>query len=95
MRDSNVADAAKESAQAEFPHGLLGLRIGYDALDGSYMYEQPFLDLIRAGYIGAYSDTIEPLAVLVNAVLEKGKAVVVAIQTRNDDASDDEIRDGS
>jgi hypothetical protein len=22
MRDSNVADAAKESAQAEFPHGL-------------------------------------------------------------------------
>jgi hypothetical protein len=72
-----------------------GLRIGYDALDGSYMYEQPFLDLIRAGYIGAYSDTTEPLAVLVNAVLEKGKAVVVAIQTRNDDASDDEIRDGS
>jgi hypothetical protein len=24
MRDSNVADAAKESAQAEFPHGLIG-----------------------------------------------------------------------
>ena len=23
MRDSNVANAAKESAQAEFPHGLL------------------------------------------------------------------------
>ena len=39
-----------------------GLRIGYDALDGSYMYEQPFLDLIRAGCIGAYSDTTEPLA---------------------------------
>ena len=25
MRDSNVANAAKESAQAEFPHGLLNL----------------------------------------------------------------------
>ena len=25
MRDSNVANAAKESAQAEFPHGLQGL----------------------------------------------------------------------
>jgi hypothetical protein len=27
MRDSNIANAAKESAQAEFPHGLLGFRI--------------------------------------------------------------------
>jgi hypothetical protein len=26
MRDSNVANAAKESAQAEFPHGLQDLR---------------------------------------------------------------------
>jgi hypothetical protein len=61
-----------------------GLRIGYEALSGSYMREQPFLDLIRAGYIGAYSNTTEQLMVLVNAVLEKGRAVVAAIQTSID-----------
>jgi hypothetical protein len=29
MRESNVANAAKESAQDEFPHGLLGLRAAF------------------------------------------------------------------
>ncbi len=71
------------------------LRIGYEALRGSYMREQPFLDLIRAGYIGAYSETTEPLMVLVRAVLDRGTAVVAAIQTPNDAPQDDEIHDES
>ena len=50
------------------------------------MREQPFLDLIRTGYIGAYSATTEPLMVLVRAVLERGRAVVAAIQTPKDQA---------
>jgi hypothetical protein len=44
------------------------------------MREQPFLDLIRAGYIGAYSATTEPLMILARAVLDRWMAVV-AIQT--------------
>jgi len=30
MRDSNVANAAKESTQGEFSHGLHGFRLGGD-----------------------------------------------------------------
>jgi hypothetical protein len=70
-----------------------GLRIVYDALGGSYMREQPFLDLIRGGYIGAYSDTTEQLLVLVNGVLERGRAVVAAIQTRIDDSRSTDDQD--
>lgn len=73
-------DLFVQSSRARGPRQ--GLRLGYDALGGSYMREQPFLDLIRAGYIGTYSDTTELLAVLVKAVLERGRAVVAAIQTR-------------
>jgi hypothetical protein len=59
------------------------------------MREQPFLDLIRAGYIGAYSATTEPFMVLVRAVLERGRAVVAAIQTSKDVPRDDDIQDES
>jgi hypothetical protein len=87
-------DLFVRSPQARGPRQ--GLRIGYEALGGSYMREQPFLDLIRAGYIGAYSTTTEPLMVLVRAVLERGRAVVAAIHTARDVREcprDDEIRD--
>jgi hypothetical protein len=61
-----------------------GIRVSYEALGGSYMREAPFLDLIRAGYVGAYSDTTKLLEVLVTGVLDRGRAVVAAIQTRID-----------
>lgn len=66
-----------------------GIRISYQALGGSYMREGPFLDLIRAGYVGAYSDTTEHLETLVKAILKRGRAVVAAIQT--DTESDDQL----
>ena len=68
-----------ESPAARGPRG--GLRIGFNALDGSYMREAPFLDLIRGGYIGAYSTTSEHLMTLVDAVVARGRAVVAAIQS--------------
>jgi hypothetical protein len=57
-----------------------GIKIGYEALAGAYMREQPFLDLIRAGYIGAHSETTDLLMTLVHGVLNRGGAVVAAIQ---------------
>jgi hypothetical protein len=82
-------DLFVQSPQARGPRQ--GLRVGYNALGGSYMREQPFLDVIRAGYVGAYSNTTDLLAVLVKGVLERGRAVVAAIQTRKDEIPDDEI----
>jgi hypothetical protein len=58
-----------------------GLRISYEALGGRYMREQPFLDLIRGGYIGSHAETTEHLMTLVRAVLDRGRGIVAAIQT--------------
>lgn len=58
-----------------------GLRISYDGLAGRYMRQGAFLDLIRAGYIGAHAETAQHLKVLVDAVLANDRAVVAAIQS--------------
>jgi hypothetical protein len=56
-------------------------RISYDALDGRYLRQKPFLELIRAGYIGAHAETTADLARLVNATLKDDRAVVAAIHS--------------
>ncbi|WP_336960966.1 hypothetical protein [Sphingobium aquiterrae] len=58
-----------------------GLCIDHDALGGRYMREQPFVDLIRAGYIGAYANDTTQLQTIVEAILVDGGAVVAAIQS--------------
>jgi hypothetical protein len=80
-------DGFVRSPASRGPKG--GLRIGYDALGGSYLRELPFLDLIRAGYIGTYADSTAHLMTLVKGVLGRGRAVVAAIQTSvGDDTAD-------
>jgi hypothetical protein len=64
---------------ARGPRG--GVRVGYKALQGSYLREQPFLDLFKAGYIGSYADKTDLLITLVNEILSGNKAVVAAVQT--------------
>jgi len=56
------------------------LRISYDTLDGRYLRQMPFFDLIRSGYIGAYADTTAALKELIDLTLENGRAVVAAVQ---------------
>jgi hypothetical protein len=72
-------DGFVQSPAARGPRG--SLRISYESLGGSYLREQPFLDLIRAGYIGSYADSTKQLMTLVKGVLGRGRAVVAAIQT--------------
>ncbi|MFB0490196.1 hypothetical protein ABIE45_002782 [Methylobacterium sp. OAE515] len=67
------------SARARGPNG--GLRIDYESLSGCYMREQPFVDLVRAGYIGSYPEHTADLKVIIDAILADGKAVVAAIQS--------------
>lgn len=57
-----------------------GLRVSYESLSGRYLRQDAFLDLIRSGYIGAYAATTADLTTLIKAVLERGRAVVAAIQ---------------
>jgi hypothetical protein len=61
------------------PRGAV--RISYSALNGSYIRQATFLDLIQSGYIGAYADTTEAFSALINAVLDGNRAVVAAVQS--------------
>ena len=57
-----------------------GLRVSYRSLSGRYLRQKPFLDLVRAGYIGAYAETTDQIRVLVQGVLEGNRALVAAIE---------------
>ena len=57
-----------------------GFRLSYDALGGSYLRQESFLGLIRAGYIGAYAEAASAFTTLIDAILQDGKGVVAAIQ---------------
>jgi hypothetical protein len=57
-----------------------GLRVSYTSLAGRYLRQGPFLDLVRAGYIGAHAETTALLKELVDAVLNGNRAVIAAIQ---------------
>lgn len=69
------------------------LRISYDGLDGRYMRQGAFLDLIRSGYIGAHAETTQHLKTLVEAVLANNRAVVAALQTGPAQTDDEAIDD--
>jgi hypothetical protein len=56
------------------------VRISYEALDGRYLRQEGFLELVRSGYIGAYAKTTGALTALINAVLKGDRAVVAAVQ---------------
>ena len=58
-----------------------GFRISFESLDGRYLRQNAFLDLVRSGYIGAYEETTEHLTLLVRGVVEGDRAVVAAIQS--------------
>ena len=57
-----------------------GFRVSFDSLDGRYMRQKSFLELLRAGYIGAYSKTAAAFTDLIEAGLRDGKGIVAAIQ---------------
>ena len=65
-----------------------GVRVSFESLSGRYLRQGPFLDLIRAGYIGANAETTSYLKELVEAISGGNKAIVAAIQSyKNDHAS--------
>lgn len=57
------------------------VRVSFETLAGRYLRQGPFLDLIRAGYIGATAETTDYLKDLVDAVVKGDRAIVGAIQS--------------
>lgn len=59
-----------------------GMRLSYETLNGSYLRQTPFLDLVKCGYIGAYAATTDHFRTLINEILGGNKAIVAAIQQK-------------
>jgi hypothetical protein len=56
------------------------LRVGYKGLDGRYMRQTAFIDLLQAGYIGSDASTTEHLRALIDGVLSGNDSLVIAVQ---------------
>lgn len=56
------------------------VKISYNDLGGHYLREDGLVDLIKSGYIGAYSEESDAFETLIKAVLEGGNAIVTAIE---------------
>ncbi len=63
---------------ARTPSG--NLRVSYTGLDGRYMRQTAFVDLLGAGYIGTDASTTEHLRTLIDKVLSGDSSLVVAVQ---------------
>ena len=63
-----------------------GIRVSYEALDGTYLREADMIGLIRSGYIGTHRAETEALATIMVEVAKGNRAVVLAWQQR--------VRDG-
>ena len=69
----------RKDPKCQGPRG--GFRISYDTLDGRYLHQQAFVDLVRAGYIGAHATKTAELETLIGTILGEGRAAVGALQT--------------
>ena len=65
---------------AKGPRG--GVRMSYNALDGTYLREADMIGLIRSGYVGTHGSETKALATIIDAVAKGNKAVVLAWQKK-------------
>lgn len=68
------------SPAAKGPKG--GVRMSYDALEGTYLSEADMTGLIRSGYVGTHGAETAALATIIDAVAKGNKAVVLAWQQK-------------
>lgn len=73
------------SPDARGPRG--GIRLSYNALDGTYLREAEMVSLIRSGYIGTHRAETEALATIISEVSRGNKAMVLAWQSKVQDVA--------
>lgn len=71
--------------EAKGPKG--GVRLSYEALDGTYLREADMLGLIRSGYIGTHKAETAALATIIKEAAKGNKAVVLAWQQKIQEAA--------
>lgn len=65
-----------------------GVRVSYEAMDGTYLRDHDMLGLIRSGYVGTHRAETAALAAIIAEVARGHRAVVFAWQQRMRDGSD-------
>lgn len=68
--------------EPEFKGPRNGLRFSYSTLNGRYLRQTPFIEMIRCGYIGAHAEITNKLTILIDEILNGNKSVVTAIQKK-------------
>lgn len=86
-------DILRNDPKCQGPRG--GFRITYDTLEGRYLHQQAFVDLVRAGYIGAHATRTAELETHIMTILGEGRAVVGALQTSLPTRQDEMSESGS
>ncbi|MGN7875947.1 hypothetical protein ACTJKJ_20505 [Roseateles sp. 22389] len=81
-------------ADESFRTAAGNVRVSYEGLDGRYMRQTAFIDLLQAGYIGTDASTTEHLRKLIDSVLLGDDSLVVAVQreTRTEERDEDRRR---
>ena len=71
----------RDNPDCKGPKG--GFRITYDTLDGRYLRQNGFLDLVSSGYIGAHAKTTADLETLIREILNgnRGSCRCVTLNT--------------
>jgi hypothetical protein len=59
-----------------------GVRLSYDALDGTYLRAADMISLIRSGYVGTHRAETKALATIISEVAKGNKAFVLAWQRK-------------
>lgn len=59
-----------------------GVRLSYDALNGTYLRESDMLGLIRSGYIGTHKGETDALKTIIQKVAQGNTAIVLAWQQK-------------
>ena len=59
-----------------------GVRVSYEALDGTYLREADLFGLIRSGYVGTHGVETDALATVISEVARGNRAVVFAWQQK-------------
>lgn len=72
-------DQLMDAGELSGPRG--GLRLSYSSLAGHYLRTEPFVELVRSGYVGTRGATTNHLQALIEASLHGGKAVVAGVQS--------------
>ncbi len=91
-RDGAISDAPiitpldhfeqiRANPASQGPRG--GIRVSFNNLDGRYLRQTAFLDLLRSGYIGAHAEITAHFRTLIQQVIQGNKALVMAVQSQS------------